>query len=135
MSFCCLLKKRLKNLYIYGCFGSENQDELHLDQDLRHIINSLADVKHRWYRIGVQLGLPISALDRIQFQHKSDDDTSEAFIEMLKKWFKMDTAHTWTAIVKALKSADLQEDTLADDILKKYITCTRDKPLAGIEYF
>ena len=111
---------------VWFVFGSDNQDELRLNRDLRLIINSLADVRNNWYRIGVQLGLPVSELDAIQCH-----DPSQALIEMLKKWFKMDTEHTWTAIVTALKSEDLQEGSLAAKITEEYITCTPESLQIG----
>lgn len=104
----------------------ENHDELCLDEHLRYVIEALVDIKHKWYEVGLQLGLSSSVLDGIEEQCSQNLD--KALREMLKKWLKEvgDKPHTWTDITDALRRKSVGESKVADEIESKYIN--QDKP-------
>ena len=101
-------------------FVSVGQKEFSLE-DLRHIIEALVEVKHKWFQIGIQLGLSPSTLECIEGQCSNSFD--KALYEMIKEWLKLsDQPHTWNDIVHALRLKSVDEGTLAGKIEKEWIS-------------
>ena len=81
------------------------------------LTQELTGVKQKWYEIGGDLGLP-STVDDIRHQY-SDPDI--CLREMLQKWLQLGfTATTWRNIVYALRSPDVRESQLGDQLEAKY---------------
>ena len=96
------------------------KEQLSLD-DLRHIIEALIEVKHKWLQIGIQLGLSPSTLECIEGQCSTNFD--KALYEMIKEWLKLsDQPHTWNDIVHALRLKSVDEGNLAGKIEKEWIS-------------
>lgn len=102
------------------------QKELGLE-DLRYIVEALAEVKLKWLQIGLQLGVSPSTLECIEGQCSKDFD--KALYEMIKEWLKLmsDQPHTWNDIVKALRLKSVNEGKLADKVEKELIS-----PMTGM---
>ena len=85
------------------------------------MVEALTDIKIKWFRIGLQLGLSVSVLDCIEERFSTNYD--KALYEMLKEWLKhvSDEPHTWKTIVEVLRLKSVGERKVADDIDSKYI--------------
>ena len=84
--------------------------------NLRAICNELGRIKHKYFEIGIQLGIPRNKL--LEF-------TKDPLSAAMDYWLRgnaMDTPVpiSWTSIVTALKSPHVDEGGLADAISKKY---------------
>ena len=89
-----------------------------MDHDLGVVYEHLISIKHRWYVIGLNLGVETSSLDGIGAQYR---DHENALLEMLKLWLKQtQTPRTWEALVKALRKPTLSEEKVAKEIESKY---------------
>ena len=90
--------------------------------DLRELQERLFGVSNKWYDIGLQLRLNADTLDNIEGNSGS---TQHCLREMLKKWLrKVNPYPTWKAVVDALKSVVVGEETLAQQLEDKY--CKQD---------
>ena len=77
------------------------------------LLNQLWTVTTVWYQLGLQLGIPIAALNVIMCDHPT---TREKFIKMLEEWMK--GRATKRILINALRSEAIRENRLADDIEK-----------------
>ena len=86
--------------------------------DMRAICEALGDVETKWFKIGVQLGIPRSKLQ----EFKKDEDPLSAVVDY---WLRGNvtesvTPISWATIVKVLKSKYVGEPGLAEKINKDY---------------
>ncbi len=87
--------------------------ELTVD-DLAAVQSKAWSARHKWYNIGLQLGLKADDLDCIQM---SDRDSANCFTEMLKQWLRQGSIEkTWDKLIKALQSETVNYGTLAKSI-------------------
>ena len=85
---------------------------------MRIICDELGSVETKWFKIGVQLGIPRSKLQ----EFKKEDDPLSAVVDY---WLRgnvpeSDVPISWESIVKALRSVSVGEPGLADRITLKY---------------
>ena len=88
------------------------------ETDLDLLTQELTGVKQKWYEIGVDLGHSSSTLDKI---HRESTDLGDCLLEL----FKYDLEEypgstTWRNIVDALRSPDVGDPQLADQLEAKY---------------
>ena len=88
------------------------------EMDLLNVMEELADVRAKWYNIGLGLGLSVGTLDGIKAEHSN---ISDCLREALTTWLK---AHpplpTWSKVVDALRTKTVGEARLATDLECKY---------------
>ncbi len=91
------------------------------DFDLKTICNALVSVETKWFRIGIQLGIPRSKLEKFK---KDEDDPLSAVVDYLLKGNVTESATaipiSWNSILTALKSDYVGEPGLAERISKNY---------------
>ena len=96
-----------------GClfFAVTFRDQLELD-DLGEVYEALFEISHKWYNIGLALGVQVSRLENIKQQHEKNFEN--CLLEMLKTWLKqIEKPRTWAALVDALKRKTVQECSVA----------------------
>ena len=81
--------------------------------NLKTICNELADVKYKWSRIGVNLGIPFCKLEEFK-EHR------DPFLCIINYMLTNVDTFSWKSIVDALKSRDVDEPLLAKSIAEKY---------------
>ena len=85
--------------------------ELTID-DLVVVQLKVWSARHKWYNIGLQLGLKADDLDCIQMS-----DLGSCFTEMLKQWLRHKSIEkTWDKLIKALQSETVNYGDLANSI-------------------
>ena len=92
-----------------------------MECDLGKVYEALAEIKHKWYSLGLQLGVKTSTLDgiRSQFQH----DHGMALIEVIREWLKQTVKPcSWEALVEALRTNSVNEEKTAKTIEMKYVS-------------
>ena len=94
------------------------------EKDLLNVMEELAEVKAKWYNIGLGLGLSVGTLDGIKADHSN---ISDCLREALKTWLK---AHfpppTWSKVVEALRTKTVDEASLAAQLEHKYCSSKPD---------
>ncbi len=88
------------------------------DLDLRTVCYALGTIKTKWFNVGIELGIPRSKL----LEFKDECDPLSAVVDY---WLKGNVTEavvsiSWKSIVKALKSENVGEPELAEEISKKY---------------
>ena len=75
-------------------------------------------MKHKWFEIGIQLGVPRNILK----QFKSEDDPLSASVDYWLKGNVVESAVpiSYQSLVTALKSKHVGEPALAEETSKKY---------------
>ena len=89
------------------------------DLVLRVICNELGRVSLKWFRIGIQLGIPHYKLKEFE----EERDPLSAIIEYWLNGNVLESAAvpiSWKSIVAALKADSVGEPGLAEQIYKKY---------------
>ena len=87
---------------------------------MKDLLNELAPVIDKDYLIGVQLGISIETLRKIEKDHR--DDTDRRFLEMLLCWLQGNGEKvSWDSLVSALESPFIGHKTLAATLRKKYV--------------
>ena len=77
----------------------------------------LEGVEMNWYQLGIELGLPISKLEEIEYNNSSD--VLRCKLLMLKEWQKQLTLRpSWCTLVDALHN--IKENTVADRISQQF---------------
>ena len=90
------------------------------EKDLLNVMEELADVKAKWYNIGLGLGLSYVTLDGIKADHSN---ISDCLREALKTWLKTHLPPpTWSKVVEALRTKIVGEAKLAAHLEQKYKT-------------
>lgn len=95
--------------------------------ELGDIVEELHDVRTKWKRIGVRLGLPAPTLETIQRTHR--DDLEEALYQMIGEWLDKTEEPSWSAIVTALRSRSVGARQLADNLERR--KCPDDHDSGG----
>ena len=85
--------------------------------DLRSVCNELGTVKYKWFKIGVQLGIPHNKL--LEFK-KEEDPLAAAINYWLCGNLEKSNNPSWKSVVTALKSPHVDESGLAKSIAQKY---------------
>ena len=93
------------------------------EKDLLNVMEELADVRAKWYNIGLGLGLSVGTLDGIKADHSN---TLDCLREALKTWLKTLPPPTWSKDVKALKTHTVAEASLAAQLEHKYCSSKPD---------
>ena len=77
------------------------------------------DIKQKWMRLGLALGLRYPTLEGI----KINCDVDDCKLEMLVKWLnKTDECEpSWNVLVMALKQPTVEHYVIAEAIEKKYL--------------
>ena len=97
------------------------------EKNLLTIMEELADVRAKWYNIGLGLELSVGTLDGIKAEHSN---ISDCLRETLKKWLNAySPPPTWSKVVKALKTKTVDEARLATDLECKYCS---SKPVSSV---
>ena len=73
----------------------------------------------KWYKIGVQLEVPIANLKTI------GRDSMDPLCDTLHYWMRNNTSFSWSHIVDALEAPSVGEKKLAKEIEEKY--CSPEK--------
>ena len=81
---------------------------------LKAAINALHSVCDKWYKIGVQLEVPIPNLNNI------GRNSMDPLCDTLDYWMRNDSSPSWSQIVDAMKSPGVGENQLAKEIEAKY---------------
>ena len=71
---------------------------------LKAVINALHSVCDRWYKIGVQLEVPIPILKNIA------RDSMDTLCDTLDYWMRNNPSPSWSHIVDALKTSSVGEN-------------------------
>ena len=97
------------------------------EKDLLNVMEELADVRAKWYNIGLGLGMSVGTLDGIRTDHSN---TSDCLRETLKEWLKTYLpSPTWSKVVEALGTKTVGEAKLAADLEHKYCS---SKPVSSV---
>ena len=88
--------------------------------DLETVCKAVRDARAEWFNIGLELGLNIFKLNKIEeLNHRRVD---ECFSEMLTVWLQhLDPPPTWSALIGALQSPTVRYKELAKQ-LKSEVT-------------
>ena len=86
------------------------------ESDLDLLTRELTAVKQKWYKIGVDLELS-STVDDI---HQQYSDPDVCLREKLRAELQNSAPTTWRNIVDALRSRDVSESQLGDELEAKY---------------
>ena len=82
------------------------------------VIEELHDASLKWYKIGLQLKLSPTCLDKIK---EEESDSSDKLLEMSKAWLKkIEPKPTWSALVQALRTRSVGEEKEASRLEEKY---------------
>ena len=82
-------------------------------------MEELANVRAKWYSIGLGLGLDIGALDAIKEQYLNSP--TACLRETLKTWLKTFLPPpAWSKVVETLRTKTVDEAKLAADLEQKY---------------
>ena len=86
---------------------------------LKDVYEDIVGISHKWYDLGLQLEVEEGTLKTI----KSDNpgNSQDCLREMLSTWLKIDPRPTWHALCAALRSRTVGAETLASDVVAKYI--------------
>ena len=89
------------------------------------LLNQLHSVRARWYKIGLQLGIPYSTLDCLKQNYSNQSDL---MCEMLKHWLQtaVKPYPAWEVVFTALRSPAVNESYLAEQLESKH--CTPQQP-------
>jgi len=81
--------------------------------------NALHSASHRWFEIGLQLGVPIFRLNIIL---RDMHGTMKQLRAVLEYWMNnaTDPLPSWKVLVDALKSPTVSESRVAEELEKKY---------------
>ena len=79
----------------------------------------LQTVQHRWYGIGLQLGLPPKTLHTIRHDH-SREDCEMCMVSACEAWLDAKCDACWQDVVEALNV--IEHQVLAEEIKTKYCT-------------
>ena len=94
------------------------------EKDLLNVMEELADVRAKWYNIGLGLGLSVGTLDGIKADHSN---ISDCLREALKTWLKTHLPPpTWSKVVEALRTKTVDEARLAAHLEQKYCSSKPD---------
>ena len=92
--------------------------------DLGDVLEETLSSGTKWYKIGLQLKVPVAKLDGIR---KEFSDQEDCLCEMLKEWLKgaAGTEPSWRVLVETLRSQTVRETQLADQMEAKHCQSER----------
>ena len=90
---------------------------------LKAAINALHSVCDKWYKIGVQLEVPIANLNNI------GRNSIDPLCDTLDYWMRNDSSSSWSELVDALGTPSVGEKRLAKEIKEKY--CSSEQSSSG----
>ena len=87
--------------------------------NLGDVLEETLSSSTKWYKIGLQLKVPVAKLDSIR---KEFSDQEDCLCEMLKDWLKgaAGTEPSWAVLVETLRSQTVRETQLADQLEAKH---------------
>ena len=89
---------------------------------LDKVYDHLVSCSTKWLKLGLQLGVSIEELNKIEYQWKNPDD---CLIHMLECWLKQQSKRpppSWSDLVAALNKESISENALANKLEELYIT-------------
>ena len=86
---------------------------------LKAAINALHSVCDKWYKIGVQLEVPITDLKSIA------QDSLDPLCDTIYCWMRNTPSPSWRHLVDVLKAPGVDESGLGEELEKKY--CALEK--------
>ena len=94
------------------------------EKDLLNVMEELADVRSKWYNIGLGLGLSVGTLNSIETEHSNTSDSLRA---TLMKWLNAySPPPTWSKVVETLRTKTVDEARLAAHLEHKYCSSKPD---------
>ena len=81
---------------------------------MKTVVNALHSVCDKWYKIGVQLEVPIPNLNNI------GRNSMDPLFDILDYWMRNNPSPSWRHLVDAMKAPSVGENQLAGEIEKKY---------------
>ena len=86
--------------------------------ELKNAYEDLIKISHKWYDLGLQLGVEEGTLENI----KSDnhENSQNCLRGMLSTWLKVDPKPMWDTLCTALRSRTVGANRLASDLEAKY---------------
>ena len=102
--------------YSFACFHFPTVQK---SIKLKDVYEDVVSISHKWYDLGLQLELEEGTLKTI----KSDnpENSQHCLREMLSTWLKFDPRPTWHTLCAALRSRTVGAETLASNLVAKYI--------------
>jgi len=88
----------------------------------KNVNNALNKVNHKWEEIGIELGIPTSAIYNIERNKKGN--VSLSTLGLVDHWLRTDVKATWEKLAQALET--LGENEVGSEIREKYIPGKRD---------
>ena len=97
------------------------------EKDLLNVMEELADVRAKWYNIGLGLGVSVGTLNSINTDH---NNTSDCLRATLMKWLNAySPPPTWNKVVEALRTKTVDEAKLAAHLERMYCS---PKPVSSV---
>ena len=87
--------------------------------DLACVLEEVQD-EHRWFELGLALGLAVPRLNRIECSYTKLEDR---MLNMLQAWLRRErnvTHPSWREMVRALQSRSVNNDALAMSIAQAH---------------
>ena len=83
------------------------------------ILRCIYSVVSEWFRLGLELRVPASTLEAIEYDHRGDVETCRR--KMVQEWLKQPCS-SWCSLIEALKRVGLER--VADEISRE---CLKSK--------
>ena len=90
--------------------------------ELGVVHDELYDARHKWYYIGLMLGVPVETLDWIRHNFSN---SSDCLRETLRSWLEKGGVATWQTVCAVLRSPIVGEHQLAREMEERY--CSHQK--------
>lgn len=94
---------------------------LYTEPTKRELLDDVAAViPAKWYGFGEQLDIKTGILKGFELENRGD--CSKCFSDVFDKWMssKTRTPISWATVINVLKSPSIDEQRLAEDIIKKH---------------
>ena len=86
--------------------------------DVNVIRKEIHAIRGKWQDIALELEMPLKDVDIIASDVKDD---KERLLKVLKWWLTREQPKpTWSVLIESLRSCTIEENTLADELLRKY---------------
>lgn len=93
--------------------------------NLKMLVRMLHEVRAKWYDIGIQLDISTGTLDAIKVQNS---ESGSCLREMLNYWLRNKSKKAiFDALIEALASEPVGENTLAENTSHLYLTVTSEE--------
>ena len=84
--------------------------------DLPEVQTAIWDARHKWYKLGVELGIKQETLKSIKGNFQNDE---ACFKEMLSAWLHSAPHPSWEGLLAALEQPDVGYSELTVDLREK----------------